>query len=83
MRLNSNFTASETEYGKVLLDENKGMYFQLNATGALILDLLLSGHEEAFIAQQLADEFEVSLELAKADITELRLNLISKGVVEV
>ncbi len=45
-----------TEYGGVLLDQVRGVYWQLNRTGAQVLDGLLRGEGPQQVAQRLAAE---------------------------
>ncbi|NYI07610.1 lasso peptide biosynthesis PqqD family chaperone [Allostreptomyces psammosilenae] len=42
--LRPHVSATDTEHGMVLLDERTGRYWQLNATGATVVRLLLGGH---------------------------------------
>lgn len=82
MKLRPGVSVSDTDYGKVLLDERRGLYFQLNSTGSLILDLLSEGETETVIARRLSDEYEVSDSQALEDVRRLSIQLMEKGVFE-
>jgi hypothetical protein len=45
MTLRPDISTTNTDDGMVLLDERTGRYFQLNPSGALILDALVNGAE--------------------------------------
>ncbi|MEV3987423.1 lasso peptide biosynthesis PqqD family chaperone [Streptomyces sp. NPDC049837] len=64
-------TVCDTDDGMVLLDGRRGRYWQLNATGALILRALLRGDDSARIAGQLARARPVTAEQAAQDISDL------------
>lgn len=75
------FTA-EVEYGTALLDEDRGQYWNLNPTGALILETLLGGGTPADAAQALTEQYAVDLETASRDVQALVDELSSAGLVE-
>jgi hypothetical protein len=55
----------------VLMHVQKGEYFELNKTGALVLDALLAGQDESAAATLLADTFEVAPAQAALDVAAL------------
>lgn len=75
------FTA-ETEYGIALLDENRGLYWNLNPTGALILQTLLVGETIAQAAEELAEQYAVDADTATRDVQKLIDELRLAGLVE-
>ncbi|MBP2329557.1 hypothetical protein JOF56_009942 [Kibdelosporangium banguiense] len=74
--LRDNVSAVETDYGMVLLDEDSGDYWNLNPSGAVVLQALLdSGNLDAAtieLAQQFAVDHATALEDARALLTALR-----------
>ncbi|MFD7711041.1 lasso peptide biosynthesis PqqD family chaperone [Streptomyces sp. NPDC059785] len=70
-RLRADVTACPTEEGMVLLDERRGRYWQLNSTGALIVQTLLDGATPGQAADRLADACPVTAERAAADVAAL------------
>lgn len=75
------FTA-DVEYGTALLDEDRGQYWNLNPTGALVLRTLLAGGSPAEAAKALSEQYAVDLETARQDVEELVDELRSAGLVE-
>ncbi len=70
-RLRADVTACPTEDGMVLLDERTGHYWQLNTTGAAVLQALLDGAAPEHITDRLATARPVSRQRAAADVTAL------------
>jgi hypothetical protein len=83
--LHPDVTATTTETGMVLLDERHGRYWQLNDTGALVLQALLDGATPELAARRLAARFpDVTAEQAARDVAALvkelsRTKLVSRG----
>jgi Coenzyme PQQ synthesis protein D (PqqD) len=80
--LRAHVTACPTEDGMVLLDERNGRFWQLNETGALVVQALLDGTTPEHVTDQLTRTRPVSRERAAADIAALvdqltRANLVS------
>jgi Coenzyme PQQ synthesis protein D (PqqD) len=73
---------AETEYGIVLLDGDSGEYYDLNATGALVLRTLLAGATAAEAAQALTEKYPVGLDVATQDVRELLAHLRTARLVE-
>lgn len=80
-RLRTDVSTADTDDGMVLLDERAGRYWQLNATGVLVLRMLLDGAASHQIAQILADRHAVSTERAAADVAALLERLRTAGLV--
>ncbi|MEJ3652796.1 lasso peptide biosynthesis PqqD family chaperone [Actinomycetes bacterium KLBMP 9759] len=78
MRLRTDVVAVDTEDARVLLDERTGRYFQLNRSGALILDAVLAGEDAA---QRLTEAYAVGPEEAAADVDDLVERLTAAGLV--
>jgi hypothetical protein len=81
IRLRDRVTVTSTEYGLVLLDEQAGEYWNLNSTGALVVDTVLDGGTPADAARALADEHAVALERARTDVDELLAQLREANLV--
>ncbi|WP_103354728.1 lasso peptide biosynthesis PqqD family chaperone [Amycolatopsis sp. CA-128772] len=68
-----------TEYGAVLLDERRGRYFSLNATGFFVLETLLDGDAD-LAAERVAERFAVPVETARDDVGRLIGTLAERGL---
>ena len=66
----------------VLLHVPKGEYFELNSTGALVLEAILAGADEAGAAEQLSQRFEVDLLRAHTDISALLKHLTDRALLQ-
>jgi hypothetical protein len=64
----------------VLMHVHKGEYFELNNTGALVLDALLAGKDENAVARLLVDTFEVEHAQAISDVNALIVALRSRSL---
>ncbi|MGQ0717561.1 MAG: lasso peptide biosynthesis PqqD family chaperone [Pseudonocardiales bacterium] len=82
LKLRNGVSTAEVDYGIALLDEDHGQYWNLNPTGALILQTLLGGGTVVQAAQALAEQHAVDLETASLDVTQLVDELRSAGLVE-
>lgn len=80
-QLRTDVSTADTDDGMVLLDERTGRYWQLNATGAVVLRKLLDGAAPHQIAQTLADRHAVSTEQAAADVAAVLERLGTAGLV--
>jgi Coenzyme PQQ synthesis protein D (PqqD) len=74
-------STTDTDDGMVLLDERIGRYFQLNASGSLVLGALINGAEVPQVARLLTQHYTISHERAVADITALIDHLHTAGVI--
>ena len=82
LKLRTGVSTAEVEYGTALLDEDRGEYWNLNPTGALVLQTLLSGSSRDEAAETLAAEFGIDIEDAVRDVDELIENLQAAGLVD-
>ena len=82
MKLRPGVFLVDVEYGTALLDEERGEYWNLNPTGALILETVLAGGTVDEAARALADEYAVDLGSAARDVEELLGELCSARLVE-
>jgi hypothetical protein len=82
LKLRDGVFTADTEYGTTLLDEDSGAYWNLNPTAALVLRTLLDGGTPEQAVRALTEEYEVSGEAARRDVTELVAGLRSAGLVE-
>lgn len=64
----------------VLMHVLNGQYFELNGTGALVLEEILAGADELTTAEQLSRRFSVDLARAQADVSALLKNLIDQAL---
>ncbi|MBL1081079.1 lasso peptide biosynthesis PqqD family chaperone [Streptomyces actinomycinicus] len=71
LTLRPDVTATATGDSLVLLDQRSGRYWQLNATGALVLCALLNGSTPEQVGQDLSHHYPVSAEQATVDVTAL------------
>ncbi|MDQ3150730.1 MAG: lasso peptide biosynthesis PqqD family chaperone [Actinomycetota bacterium] len=81
-RLRAGVSTAEVDHGTALLDEDHGQYWNLNPTGALVLQTLLGGGTAAQAAQALADQYAVDIDTAGQDVRELVDELRSAGLLE-
>lgn len=81
LQFRTDISTADTEYGTVLLDERSGRYWQLNATGALVVRTLLAGGTRAEAVAALMEQFEVDDSQASDDVAELLDGLRSAGLV--
>lgn len=82
LRLRNGVSTAEVDYGTALLDQDHGQYWNLNPTGALILQTLLGGGTPAQAAQALTEQHAVDFETASFDVAQLVDELRSAGLVE-
>jgi hypothetical protein len=81
LTLHRDIIAAPVEDGIVLLDQRYGRYWQLNATGALVMRALLNGSSLGQAAQDLSRRHAVGVEQATADATALLQQLRTAGLV--
>ncbi|MET8851614.1 lasso peptide biosynthesis PqqD family chaperone [Amycolatopsis sp. NPDC004625] len=78
-RLAKAVLVTDTDYGAVLLDERRGRYFSLNATGLFVLRSLLDGDAD-LAAERVARRFAVPVETARDDVHQLAGRLTERGL---
>ncbi|MFH9426179.1 lasso peptide biosynthesis PqqD family chaperone [Streptomyces sp. NPDC017529] len=81
VELRDEVSIATSDLGSVLLDERSGKYWQLNRSGALILDVLLQGRSLADAAQAVVERYRVDRERADADAKALLEQLRAGGLV--
>jgi Coenzyme PQQ synthesis protein D (PqqD) len=64
----------------VILDLAKGEYFSLDPIGAKLWSGLQAGRSFEEIAQDVVDEYEVTLERALSDLVALGEDLVARGL---
>jgi hypothetical protein len=69
-----------TEYGVVMLNMRSGAYFELNQSGALVLDVLVNGGDVAHATRRLTAEYDIDEETARQDAAEILADLVSAGI---
>jgi PqqD family protein of HPr-rel-A system len=73
-----NLALSETGF---LFDPSTGNTFTVNETAAFILNSMKSGLKRDAIAGALADEFDVSEQMAREDVSDTLLQLGEAGII--
>jgi hypothetical protein len=64
----------------VSLPNNK--IFELNRTGARIWELVAEGLDDQQVARSLAEEFDVTFDVARQEMIALRGQLLEEGLIE-
>jgi hypothetical protein len=82
LKLRDGVSTADTDYGVTLLDENSGEYWNLNPTGALVMQMLLAGGTPAQAVQELTEQYEVNADTASRDVEDLVGSLHSAGLVK-
>ncbi|MFH8658949.1 lasso peptide biosynthesis PqqD family chaperone [Streptomyces afghaniensis] len=80
LRFGDNVATAETDYGAVLLDEQAGVYWELNPTATLVVRTLLDGGEETDAAAVLVREFDIDQAQALRDVEALVGRLRNSGL---
>ena len=71
LTLSVDVVVTEVEDGMILLDQRKGRYWHLNATGALTVRLLRAGNSPDQIAAALAAKFPDTVDNPLRDVESL------------
>ena len=74
------FSWKKLAEGAIVLDLEKGEYFTLNNTAALIWEELAAGKDRESIVRSIVDAYEVSEECAAQDTDEVFGQLVREGV---
>jgi len=69
-RVAESIRSTHGQDGAIVLDIRQGQMFNLNLVGSRILELLESGATEAAIVEEISQKFEVSRDVAEADMRE-------------
>lgn len=75
IRLRREVSHVETGAQNLLFDQRTGAYFAMNATAAALITYLISGAEPDELADTLADAYGIELGRARADVTNLLVEL--------
>ncbi|MGH3875140.1 MAG: lasso peptide biosynthesis PqqD family chaperone [Pseudonocardiaceae bacterium] len=70
---------TRTEYGGVLLDEAKGIYWRLNPVGATVVRAMVEADMDNLV-RQLVKTFDVDAAVAVRDVDELLVQLRDAGL---
>ena len=81
LKLRDGVSTADTDYGIALLDGDSGEYWNLNPTGALVLQTLLEGGSSTDAAQALVERYDVDADTASQDVQDLLGGLRSAGLV--
>ena len=81
LKLRDGVSTADTDYGIALLDEDSGEYWNLNPTGALVLQTLLEGGTSMEAVQALVERYDVDTDSANRDVQDLLGGLHSAGLV--
>ena len=81
LKLRDGVSTADTDYGIALLDEDSGEYWNLNPTGALVLQTLLEGGSSTDAVQALVERYDVDADSANRDVQDLLGGLHSAGLV--
>lgn len=82
LQLEPYVSSSDTEGGAVLLDELTGRYWQLNGSGALVLQAMLDGATERTATELLISRYQVTDDQAAEDVATLIKSLREARVVK-
>jgi len=81
IRLRKNVAFAETDYGTALLDELSGLYWLVNSTGALALQVLLDGGDIDQAIAAVLDRYLVDRDTVTRDVHNLLARLREAGLV--
>jgi hypothetical protein len=81
LKLRERVSATDTEYGIVLLDEDSGEYWNLNPTGALVVRTMLDGGSAADATRRLIEQYAIDPDTARGDVDDLVAGLRGAGLV--
>jgi hypothetical protein len=74
--------STHTSDGGVVLDIRQGQMFSLNPIGSTIFELLKGGRCKSEIVNALTSQFEMSKDIAEADVGEFIESLQRLGLIE-
>ena len=81
-RLADHVRTTHSPDGGIVLDIRHGQMFSLNPVASKIVELLAEKREPAFVAQRIAELFDVSPEVALRDVEEFLATLERHALVE-
>lgn len=79
--LRENVAFADTDYGTALLDERSGVYWLVNSTGALALQVLLDGGDMDQAVAAVLDRYLVDRDTVTRDLHNLLARLRDAGLV--
>ncbi|MCW5252887.1 lasso peptide biosynthesis PqqD family chaperone [Streptomyces sp. SHP 1-2] len=82
MFLHPDVVTAETEDGIVLLHQRSGRYWQLNTTGAAVIESLTSGETLNEIAHRMAERYSLPVEQVREDVEAVVHQLRAAELVE-
>ncbi len=82
LKLRPGVSTADVEYGTALLDEDRGEYWNLNPTGALVLGRMLAGATAEEAAHALVEEYGIDIDAATRDVHDLLEGLRSARLVD-
>lgn len=81
MKLTPGLISTKTSSGETVLDPRTGNFWQFNATGALILDLVRSGLDTPAVAAKVAQAYRLPVEEAVRDTEAFVADVVRKGII--
>jgi len=72
---------SDLDDEKILMDIENGYYFSLNESATKIIELLMNGADIDETAKKISLEYDEDIEIIKADINELLIQLENKKLI--
>ncbi|MEU6588544.1 lasso peptide biosynthesis PqqD family chaperone [Streptomyces sp. NPDC046881] len=82
LRLNPDVATTDTDDGVVLLHQRTGRYWQLNSSGAYVLQSLLEGSNVDHIASVLSGRYQIEKDRASRDVVRLAEQLTAARLLE-
>ena len=81
-RLGSHVSVIDTDGGTVLLNQRTGRYWQLNPTGAAVLQALRDGSGIDDAVRRLVAVYPAAADRVAGDVAALTESLLAAGVIE-
>ena len=72
---------SDLDDEKILMNIENGYYFSLNESATKIIELLMNGADIDETAKKISLEYDEDIEIIKADINELLIQLENKKLI--
>lgn len=82
IQLSKNLRMVISSDGAAVLDLTQGKIFQLNPTGAAILDLLAQGYDEERVVVEIARRCHIECNLVSPDVQSFLHSLRDSGLIE-
>ena len=81
-RLSETVRSTHDQDGAIVLDIKRGRMLRLNVTASLIFERLRQGQGQSQIVEGVAQQFGISREIVRADVTEFLKLLEQQGLVD-